>query len=92
MAVDTLMRFRDALAKSIAAWNSFQLGGISCFELQDRTPLQLDWDELIAATRGSVTEMESMHLHLTQKLERFQSMRSAVSRLKHNTMLYNEKN
>jgi len=87
MTVDTIRRFRDVLAKSIAAWNSFQLNGISCFELQDRSRLQLDWGELLAVIRGSVTEMQSMHLHLTQKLERFQSMHSAVSQLKYSTTL-----
>jgi len=89
--VDTLRLFRDVLAKSIAAWDSFLLNGISCFELQDRTLLQLDWDELLGVIRGSVTEMVSMHLHLTQKLERFQSIHSSVSQLKYNTTLY-EKN
>ena len=87
MTVDTLRRFRDVLAKGIAAWDSFLLNGINCFELQDENNVKLDWDELLAAIRRSVREMVVMHLHLTQKLELFQSMRNAVSRPEDNMAL-----
>lgn len=82
MTVDTLRRFRDTLAKNIAAWDSFAFNGIGYFEIQDEGNLKLDWDELLAAIKGSITEMMMMRLHLSQKLELFDSMRNAVSRLK----------
>lgn len=91
MTVDTLRRFGDVLAKNIAAWDNFSLNGISCFEIQDGGNLKLDWDELLAAIRGCITEMMTMHLHLNQKLERFHSMRNAVSQPKTQPPLYSSK-
>ena len=85
MTVNTLRRFRDVLAKSIAAWDNFSLNGISCFEIQDGENLKFDWEELLAAIRGNIAEMMTMHLHLNQKLELFDSMRNAVSQPKRQT-------
>jgi len=85
--VTTLRRFRDVLAKSIAAWNNFSLNGISCFEIQDGENIKLDWEELLGDIRGSITEMVAMHLHLNQKLGLFDSMRNAVSPIRQPALL-----
>jgi len=79
VTVNTLRRFRDVLAKNIAAWDNFSLNEISCFEIQDGENLKLDWEELLAAIRGNFAEMTTMHLHLNQKLELFECMLNAVS-------------
>lgn len=80
-AVSTLQRFRDSLARTIVAWDNFASGEIDCFNVNSGPALQDLWQGYLAEIRGYVSELRSLQLMLTQKLELFKEMKNGVSKL-----------
>ena len=78
-AVSTLQHFRDNLARTLVAWDNFVLKGIDYFDMRTGDALQDLWQGYISEISGYISDLRSLHLVLTQKLDLFKEMKDGVS-------------
>ena|SRR6266513_1651792 len=79
LTVSTIRRFRNALAKTIEAWDRFAHNEILVFNPIGWEALQPHWDSLLTMTRKEIDELRTLHSLLEQKLELFNNMKDSVS-------------
>lgn len=78
MAVSCLREFRDGLRGTIRAWDNFEANYISLFEVPRFPNMQDLWLSYIVQTRASVFQLNDLEALMSQKLDRFNSMRDGV--------------
>ena len=78
LTVSTIRRFRNTLAKTIEAWDSFEHNEILIFNPIGWEALQPHWDSLLTMTRKDINELRALHSLLEQKLELFNNMKDSV--------------
>ncbi|KIW63806.1 hypothetical protein PV04_08778 [Phialophora macrospora] len=78
LAVSCLREFRDILSGSIRAWDNFESNYIRLFETP-RVPKLHDFlQEYIVQIRVSVFQLKDLHALMSQKLDKFNSMRDGL--------------
>ncbi|KAF2137333.1 uncharacterized protein K452DRAFT_236025, partial [Aplosporella prunicola CBS 121167] len=78
LAVSSIRRFRDSLARTISAWDTFGQQKILHLETTGSHALRQKWEEYIESVRSNISELKSLHLILSQKLDLFNSMRDGL--------------
>lgn len=77
--MSTIRRFRDSLARTINAWDSFEAGEIGYLDIHNIPELSEHWDtSYFANIRSDISELRYLHLLLSQKLELFNSLRDGL--------------
>ena len=83
IAVSCLREFRDNLSSTIRAWDNFESNYINLFEAPKFPKLQDLWLAYIVQIRVSVFRLKDLQALMSQKLDRFNSMRDGVSAYTH---------
>ncbi|OJD36486.1 transcription factor sef1 [Diplodia corticola] len=71
--VDTIRRFRDCLARTLDAWDTFQSGEKRYLETAGSDQLRRQWGTYLASVDKSISALRVMHRLLEQKLDLFDS-------------------
>ena len=79
LTVSTIRRFRNALDKTIGAWDNFERNEILIFNPVGWEALQPRWNGFLTMTRKEIDELRAYHALLDQKLELFNNMKDSVS-------------
>jgi hypothetical protein len=77
--VSTLSRFKDGLSRLIHAWEGFERRHLRFLEPDGKEILRTRWQSYIDKVQGEVSELQSLHMLVSQNLDLFKSTRDGVS-------------
>lgn len=78
LTLSTLYDFQHCIARTLQAWDAFELQEIQVFQLPPIDPRYQLWDSHLSTIRRHITELRQYELRLTQRIEHFKGMEDSV--------------